>query len=73
MDDLCSHRFLDYDFAVHIYCTQDEHPIPVALLEKTILGVAMSFYDSASNGNRKRGGMRKASELYAFSRKSRGD
>ncbi len=74
MDDLCSHRFLlDYDLAVHIYCTQDEHPIPVGLLEKTVLAVAMSFYDSASNGNRKRGGMRKASELYAFPRKSKDD
>ncbi|KAL8920754.1 MAG: hypothetical protein Q9208_006084 [Pyrenodesmia sp. 3 TL-2023] len=52
-----------YDLAIRVYCAQDERPIPVGLLEKTILGVVLSFYDSASNGNRKRGGMRKASEM----------
>ncbi|KAL8802521.1 MAG: hypothetical protein Q9182_003761 [Xanthomendoza sp. 2 TL-2023] len=54
-----------YTVAVHVYCTQDQHPIPDELLETTILSVAMSFYDGASNGNQTRGGVRKAAEILA--------
>ncbi|KAL8693783.1 MAG: hypothetical protein Q9224_003689, partial [Gallowayella concinna] len=54
-----------YTVAVHVYCTQDQHPIPDDLLENTILSVAMSFYDGASNGNQSRGGVRKAAEILA--------
>ncbi|KAL8770194.1 MAG: hypothetical protein Q9209_004036 [Squamulea sp. 1 TL-2023] len=54
-----------YTIAVHVYCTQDQHPLPEDILEKTVLVVAMSFYDGASNGNRTRGGVRKASEILA--------
>ncbi|KAL8664421.1 MAG: hypothetical protein Q9202_003111 [Teloschistes flavicans] len=52
-----------YDLAVHVYCLPDEGPISADALEKTILGVTMSSYDGASNGNRTRGGIRKASEI----------
>ncbi|KAL8948233.1 MAG: hypothetical protein Q9222_005569, partial [Ikaeria aurantiellina] len=51
-----------YTLAFHAYCTQDEHPIPDAILEQTIMSVVMSFYDGASNGNRTRGGIGRASE-----------
>lgn len=54
---------LGYDLAVHVYCMQDERPISKDALERTVLSVAMSFYDGASNGNRTRGGIRKASEM----------
>ncbi|KAL9052912.1 MAG: hypothetical protein Q9206_004124, partial [Seirophora lacunosa] len=54
-----------YDLAVHVYCMQDERPISKDALERTVLSVAMSFYDGASNGNRTRGGIRKASEMLA--------
>ncbi|KAL8852111.1 MAG: hypothetical protein Q9221_003041 [Calogaya cf. arnoldii] len=54
-----------YTVAVHVYCTQDQRPIPVDMVEKTVINVAMSFYDRASNGNRTRGGVRKASEILA--------
>ncbi|KAL8719054.1 MAG: hypothetical protein Q9225_003888 [Loekoesia sp. 1 TL-2023] len=54
-----------YNLAVHVYCMQDDRPIPDDVLEKTILNVVMSFYDGASNGNRARGGVRKASEIIA--------
>lgn len=54
---------LGYTVAVHVYCTQDQHPIPEDMVEKTVLNVAMAFYDGASNGNRNRGGIRKASEM----------
>lgn len=57
--------FLGYDLAVHVYCMQDQRPIADGTLERTILSVAMSFYDGASNGNRTRGGVRKASEMYS--------
>ncbi|KAL9594018.1 MAG: hypothetical protein Q9219_007263 [cf. Caloplaca sp. 3 TL-2023] len=54
-----------YNLAVRIYCTQVDRPLPNDILEKTVLSVAMSFYDGASNGNRTRGGVRKASEIIA--------
>lgn len=53
-----------YDLAIEIYCKQDAKPLPKGILEKTVLSTAMSFYDGASNGNRNRGGVRKASEMY---------
>ncbi|KAL9597690.1 MAG: hypothetical protein Q9179_004176 [Wetmoreana sp. 5 TL-2023] len=53
-----------YSLAVNVYCTSGGHPIPDDILEKTVLSVAMSFYDGASNGNRTRGGIRKASDMY---------
>lgn len=62
-----------YDLAVHIYCLPDEGPISADTLEKTVLGVAMSSYDGASNGNRTRGGIRKASEMYVRLRAIRSD
>ena len=55
---------LGYTVAVHVYCTQDQRPIPEDMVEKTVINVVMSFYDGASNGNRTRGGIRKASEMY---------
>ncbi|KAL8724459.1 MAG: hypothetical protein Q9166_007944 [cf. Caloplaca sp. 2 TL-2023] len=56
---------LSYTVAVHVYCTEQQRPIPDDVLEKTVLGVTMSFYDGASNGNRTRGGIRKSSEILA--------
>lgn len=35
----------------------------MAQLEKTIVNIALTSYDGASNGNRTRGGVRKASEM----------
>ncbi|KAL8709176.1 MAG: hypothetical protein Q9220_006056 [cf. Caloplaca sp. 1 TL-2023] len=52
-----------YTVAVHVYFTQDEHPIPDDILQQTIVGAAMSFYDSADKGNRTRGGVGRASEI----------
>ncbi|KAK4953505.1 hypothetical protein LTR66_013632, partial [Elasticomyces elasticus] len=37
--------------------------LPWSEMEATILASAMHFYDSASNGNRTRGGMKKASDI----------
>ena len=52
-----------YNLAEDIYCRQPTTPISKDLVESTILNAAMSAYDAASNGNRNRGGVRKASEI----------
>lgn len=52
-----------YNLAVHVYCRKDDAPLPAETVEKTVLTSALSSYDAASNGNRTRGGVRKASEI----------
>lgn len=52
-----------YNLAIEIYCKNPAGPVPTANLEKTVLSVALALYDGASNGNRTRGGLRKASEI----------
>lgn len=52
-----------YNLALDIYCKQDQSPLPIETLQSTILNAALSAYDAASNGNRTRGGVRKASEI----------
>lgn len=51
-----------YDLATETYCNS---PMPISEnnVEKTVLNVALACYDAASNGNRTRGGVRKASEM----------
>ena len=51
-----------YSLPSKIYC-QEKSPLPAETLEATILDVALSAYDAASNGNRTRGGVRKASDI----------
>lgn len=38
--------------------------LPTERAEQVVLGKAMEAYDAASNGNRTRGGMKKASDVY---------
>lgn len=38
----------------------------MAMVEKTVIDAALASYDSASNGNRNRGGVRKAAEMYVL-------
>ena len=52
-----------YSLAEDIYCKQTNLPVPKDTVESTVLNVALSAYDAASNGNRTRGGVRKASEI----------
>ena len=52
-----------YNLAEEIYCKQTTRPISRDLVESTTLNAALSAYDAASNGNRTRGGVRKASEI----------
>ena len=52
-----------YRLASDTYCELSNRPLPMAIVEDTVLKVALSSYDAASNGNRTRGGVRKASEI----------
>ena len=52
-----------YSLAEDIYCKQKNLPLLKEIVESTVLSAALSAYDAASNGNRTRGGVRKASEI----------
>lgn len=54
-----------YPLAVNLYVreTPDHHPLPLPVVEKVVLTTAMHHYDNASNGNRARGGMKRASDI----------
>lgn len=52
-----------YSLAEDIYCKQTITPVSKDTVESTVLNAALSAYDAASNGNRTRGGVRKASEI----------
>lgn len=49
--------------AINVYCKKGARPIPRDQVEKLVLEVAFNFYDNASNGNKSRGGVKKASDL----------
>ena len=51
-----------YTVPVKIYCKKDS-PLATETVKETILSAALSAYDAASNGNRTRGGVRKASDI----------
>lgn len=40
-------------------------PLPTQAVEKVVIDLALQYYDEASNGNRSRGGVKKASDLLA--------
>ena len=52
-----------YSLAEDTYCKQTSLPLSKETVESTVLNAALSAYDAASNGNRTRGGVRKASEM----------
>ena len=52
-----------YGLVEDTYCKQTNAPLSQEVVENTILTAALFAYDAASNGNRTRGGVRKASEL----------
>ena len=45
------------------YCVPNSKALPLHEVEKALLEVAMKSYDNASNGNRTRGGVKKASDM----------
>jgi hypothetical protein len=67
-----------YPLAVQFYVkpSSGQLPLPLDDVEKVVLTSAMHHYDNATNGNRTRGGMKRAAEIVAafaphFSRSSR--
>ncbi|KAF2275463.1 secretory pathway Sec39 [Westerdykella ornata] len=55
----------EFPLVVQTYLQPAQSPLPLPDVEKIILGAAMNYYDNASNGNRTRGGMKRASDLIA--------
>jgi hypothetical protein len=56
-----------YPLAVQTYIrpSNGQQPLPLEEVEKVVLSSAMHHYDNASNGNRTRGGMKRAAEIVA--------
>ncbi|KAF2449842.1 secretory pathway Sec39 [Karstenula rhodostoma CBS 690.94] len=50
---------------LYIRPASDRSPLPLADVERTILTNILQHYDNASNGNRTRGGMKRASDIVA--------
>ncbi|KAG8534057.1 uncharacterized protein KY384_000900 [Bacidia gigantensis] len=51
-----------YNLPMNLYCKKDS-PLPSSTVKETIIDAALSAYDAASNGNRTRGGIKKASDI----------
>jgi len=54
-----------YRLAAHIYIQSGNSPLPLSDVERIVLEAAMHHYDNASNGNRTRGGMKRAFDIVA--------
>ncbi|KAL1600542.1 hypothetical protein SLS60_006928 [Paraconiothyrium brasiliense] len=50
---------------LYIRSTSDQTPLPLSEVEQVILMAVLHHYDNASNGNRTRGGMKRASDIVA--------
>ncbi|RMZ09782.1 hypothetical protein D0860_04101 [Hortaea werneckii] len=56
-----------YDLAIKTYiAASGANRLPLDKVEQVVLAKAMESYDAASNGNRMRGGMKKASDMVPF-------
>lgn len=54
-----------YDLAVRLYLKSSSQLLPLDGVEEIVMARAMEAYDGASNGNRTRGGMKKANDMWA--------
>ncbi|KAI9703649.1 MAG: hypothetical protein M1836_007419 [Candelina mexicana] len=63
--DLTNHHLLEYQLAVETYVEPPapKRPLPLEQVEKVVVESAMISYDNASNGNKARGGVKKASDI----------
>ncbi|KAI1617315.1 Sec39 domain-containing protein [Exophiala viscosa] len=52
-----------YDAVKEVYIHPESAPLPVAEVESRIVAAIYEAYDNATNGNRDRGGMKRASEI----------
>lgn len=53
---------LDFDVAISLYLKEGGH-LPREDVERVVLAKAMEAYDGASNGNKTRGGIKKANDM----------
>lgn len=69
MDLLADMLCAGFELASSIYINTSQQVLPLARVEQVILDKAMEAYDGASNGNRTRGGVKRANDMYdMFSR-----
>jgi hypothetical protein len=52
-----------YRLATELYLKSPQSYLPVKRVEDVVLQEAMAAYDGASNGNRMRGGVKKANDM----------
>lgn len=52
-----------YDLVAKVYILDDRGPLSQQVVEGTVVALVLRYYDEASNGNRKRGTMKKASDV----------
>jgi hypothetical protein len=60
---LTKHEYIGYDLAINLYLKSASHPLPPDTVEQIVMVTAMEAYDSATNGNKTRGGMKKANDM----------
>jgi protein transport protein SEC39 len=51
-----------YKLAIDLYC-RSSPPLPMARVKDTLISVILASYDNASNGNKTRGGIKKAADI----------
>ena len=57
-------RIPEYELAVEVYANPTSpSPLPLDQVEAAVTEAIFAAYDSASNGNKTRGGMKRASEM----------
>lgn len=54
---------LEYQLAVDLYAQSEAAPLNRAQVETAVVQAIFSAYDNASNGNRTRGGMKRAYDM----------
>ena len=55
--------FLEYQLAANIYTLSSSAPLNAAQVEAAVVEAIYTSYDNASNGNRTRGGMKRAYDM----------
>ena len=56
--------FLEYQLALDIYTESKPAPLNPVQVEAAVQEAIFTAYDNASNGNRTRGGMKRAYDMY---------
>lgn len=62
-NDSFSDSLLEYQLAVDLYTNSESSPLTPTQVEDAVVEAIFTAYDNASNGNRTRGGMKKAYEM----------